>query len=658
MENRTKIYNKLMKKYFGYDKLKDKQLEIIDNLVHHKKDVCAILATGFGKSMCFQIPFLALKKCVIVISPLIALMEDQKMQMEKLNIPVCCFNSANNNKDMDQIDILDGEHKMIYITPETLVNQEHFIRKLYENNMIGLFAVDEAHCVSTWGLDFRKDYTKLYKLKSWAPNIPILAVTATATEKVRNDIYSILKLNDPYFVIGSFYRSNLDLSIKLKTENIKSDIMEILENYRNDFVIVYCKTRDDTIKVAEQINDYGINCLPYHAGQTTKERNKIQKQFMDGDIKCMVATIAFGMGINIPNIRCVIHYSCPKNIESYYQEIGRAGRDNKQSECYLFYSNKDFVVNKIFLKTIKNTSFKNYQEDQVQQIEKYIYSTGCRWQTLLVHFDEITNNCDHCDNCLKIGKMDKRDFTEETKLILTVNKYLNGKYGAGTIINILRGSDTKKLDSKFKNWSLFGKGNTKSDKWWKAMIRILINNDFLKEKTISGGFGSIINNTPIGIEWFKKCDKVLFEITTDLLNEEKIKPDKKKISDKKKIKIDVDDIVNDNDLSDTYLQTFKLYKNNKSIKEICEQRQMQKTTIDHIVKCFESEMDIDINKLGLVKSNFKLIEGIVKKLGQTNLKKIRDELPFHVKYIHIKLALVIINKGWQNKIKEKNINFQ
>jgi Werner syndrome ATP-dependent helicase len=668
MEKRAKSYNKLLKKYFGYDELKKQQIDIIDQIVHCKKDVCAVLATGFGKSICFQIPFLAMDKCIIVISPLIALIEDQRKHMEKLGIPVCSMDSTNLNKEEDQFDILDGQNKIIYITPETLLTQEHFIRKLFNIDRLGLVAVDEAHCVSSWGLDFRTAYTKLHVIKGWAPSVPILAVTATATEKVQKDIYKFLNLQNPYHIVGSFYRDNLNLNVRLKTEDINTDIVDLVKSFNGKYVIVYCKTRDDTIKVAKLIDDSGISCYAYHAGQKSSDRTKYQTEFMEGTIKCIVATIAFGMGINVPNIRYVVHYSSPKNIESYYQEVGRAGRDGKKSDCYLFYSNKDFVVNKIFLQKIKNQSFKTYQEGQVQQMEKYIYQTQCRWKTLLEHFDEDIDDCGHCDNCCKSTNVESRDFTEQAKLIIQVIKYINGKYGSGTIINILRGSDNKKLSPHLKKWSVFGKGKEYSDKYWKALLRMMINVEFIKEKSVTGGFGSVIEHTNEGLKWYNDDTTLKLELTEDFKNVENRQ--KNKVSKPREIKIKEDDtnfdyknmvkLIEKTKLNETYLKTYMLYDDNKSIADITTERNLQKTTIEnHLVQCFSSGLDIDLYKLGLIQSNLKLINETIKNMSidyeKPELKKIKDKLPFNVSYLHIKLGLVVIKNKWEHKLNKNNI---
>ena len=397
-------YNKILKKKYGYESLKPEQFNIINKIVNDKNDILGILATGFGKSICYQMPYLITKKCVIVVSPLIALMKDQMTELKKLKIPVTVLNSTCKNKEEIMDDILAGNNMVIYITPEYMENCEAFLKMLVENDQLALIAIDEAHCVSTWGLDFRKSYTLLKNIRDWIDSsVPILALTATASKKVRKDIIKILQLEDPDTIVGDFDRKNLYISVKKRSKDPHDDLFELLNKYKNDYKIIYCKTREETEKIAESITNMGFPSLPYHAGLSSKKRDEIQQKFIDGEFKTMVATIAFGMGINIKSVRLVIHYNCPKNIESYYQEIGRAGRDGLPSECHLFYSKKDFIINKLFLDSIKDPKHKAYQEEQINNIEKYVYSSKCR-RNILKNFDENyeKSECSNCDNCNKV----------------------------------------------------------------------------------------------------------------------------------------------------------------------------------------------------------------------------------------------------------------
>jgi RecQ family ATP-dependent DNA helicase len=497
-------YNKILKKYWGYDGLKPKQFEIINGVVNEKRDVCAVLATGFGKSLCFQVPYLITKKCVIIVSPLIALMKDQENDLKKRNIPVCCLNSDNFNKALEINEILEGNYKVIYITPEYLVKCETFIRELDKKQGLSLIAIDESHCVSTWGNSFRADYCKLNCLKKWTKTCPILTLTATATKKVREDICTMLSLNNPLVVIGDFDRPNLYIKAAHKGKNIWTDIGPILDKHLGEYIIIYCKTRDETEAVSKETNKYGIESRAYHAGLGSEERQNIQEGF------------AFGMGINIPNIRVVIHYNCPQNLESYYQEIGRAGRDNKKSDCILFYSTKDFVLNRLFLDNIKDRKHRDYQELQIRNIERYVHTSECRRKLLLKGFDEtlVVNNCNNCDNCCRnIKDVCKKDFSVPAYQLLNTINSLDISYGFVTIINILRGSNAKTIKLGMKKLSTYGKGTTYSPDWWKLFVQLLINNNYLKNAHVGGGYGSTIQCSEIGKAWLLKIKTKYANVT-------------------------------------------------------------------------------------------------------------------------------------------------
>ena len=501
-------YNKILKKYFGHEKLKDEQFLIINNIVNNKKDVCAILSTGYGKSICYQLPYLITDKTVIIVSPLISLMTDQKLSLEKLGIPVFCFNSDSKmtEKIKQMTSITSGMHKIVYVTPEYLQMCESFLKELNDMDGISMICIDEAHCMSSWGNDFRESYSKLNVIREWIPDVPILAVTATASEKVRLDICKMLKLKNPIMVVGKFDRPNLYINVSYKSDNIQSDLGELLTKYNNEYIIVYCKTRDDTDNVASKINDYGTSCYAYHAGLSNIERDNIQRKFNKGEYKCIVATIAFGMGINVPNVRLVIHYSCPKNLESYYQEIGRAGRDGLQSECYLFYSKKDFIINRFFIKDIPNLKHREYLEQEIRNIEKYVYTNHCRRKILLGSFGEDFDKCTNCDNCLNKTINTKLDFTEPAKLMLTVIKSLNGKFGNGTYINILRGSNSKMME-QHKNLIYYGSGKQYSAQYWKSLAQILTNEEYIKNKQLQGQFGATTECTKKAKDWLATISK-------------------------------------------------------------------------------------------------------------------------------------------------------
>lgn len=519
-----KRYNKYLKKYFGYNELKELQFKIIYFLLHRNKDICAILATGYGKSICYQLPFLLTKKCVIVISPLISLMEDQMSTLKELNINVCCLNSNNNNKNQEKVNILHGESKIIYITPEYLLNCQQFIKKLADNDNLCCFAIDESHCISSWSDNsFRPEYQNLNCLRDWAPKTPILTLTATANDKVINDIETYLQLKKTKIIKSSFDRPNLFLSVSKKTkDNIELDLKPLVTKYKEESIIIYTRTRKDTEKISGVINHLGIRCLPYHAGLDNQLRHTTQDKFMKGKVKCIVATIAFGMGINNKHVRLVIQYGCSSNLTAYYQEIGRAGRDGEKSHCHLFYSSNDFRLNRYFMSNIEDIERREYEEKQIIQMEKYLLTHMCRRKFILKYFGEEYNvKCNNCDNCKNSHNLKVMDLSNQSKLILELVGKLKVKRGCTTLVQILRGSKAKKIKPFFK-FKEYNKGSNYSDKWWKEMVRILITNDVLYEKTLESGFGNVIHIGSFGEEWYQKVknkdnlsndDKLILPVT-------------------------------------------------------------------------------------------------------------------------------------------------
>jgi len=504
--------NEILKKYFGYDKLKDKQEQIVKSILD-KNDTIGILATGYGKSICYQLPYLIQKKSVIIISPLISLMQDQQTKLENLNIPVYCLNSNNSNKQNDKYNLLNGETGIIYISPEYLFNSKEFIINMSKKNLISLIAIDESHCISTWG-DFRPEYKELGVLKDWASDVPLLALTATATPKIISDITKVLKLDRPNVFMSSFYRENLNINV-VKKLNQKYDLSKIVDLIKqvdsDDKIIIYCKTKDETDNFVLKLEEFGIKSKSYHAGKSNEKRNKIQKKFMKGKINIIIATIAFGMGIDLPNIRLIINYGISKDMESFYQEIGRAGRDGKTSNIYVYWSNNDFNINKSFLNNIKDLDFQKRQMERILEMEKFVNSNTCRMKYITKYFGEDMDDCGHCDNCLSNKKEEKQDITKECFYILKLIKNLKNNFGTTMLCDILAGSTSKKINSIIKNMSTFGKLSSTKKDTIKEIIRYLIVNEYLMEVKIENSFGSVIKLNTKGQEWItsnKKLKKI------------------------------------------------------------------------------------------------------------------------------------------------------
>lgn len=513
--------------YFPNKTIKDIQYTIIKELLSGN-DVLAILPTGYGKSLCYQMPFLLNQnKVVIVISPLISLMEDQKEKLEQMNIPVACFHSGIGKKEKADIkmELLDTG-MIIFLTPEYIINCETWIKQLIYENLLLMVAFDEAHCISTWGNDFRPEYQGLYRIKDWIKEteiqIPLIALTATATKTVENDIKTLLQLENAKIFKTSFDRPNLIISVKQKTKDLNI-LCPILDKYKNDYSIIYCRTRDKAEELAEYLKNKDYNADVYHAGLKTSDRLIIQTKFSNKELNIIVATVAFGMGID-QTIHLVIHWGCPSDMESYYQEIGRAGRDGAESDCYLFFDKQDFKLSRFFLKSITNAKHKLYRDEQISMMERYCMLDQCRRKMILAHFGENLNSCIKCDNCMNSTKISINVINQIMYPILILMKtILSIKYKLGItkIYLIVKGSKSKSIID-FITCKTYGLLKNYTEDQIKTIINILILNDYLREKTISSGFGSILETTTKLISWNtliknKINNNLSFDTTYDIL---------------------------------------------------------------------------------------------------------------------------------------------
>lgn len=394
---------KLLNTYFGHKKFRPFQEEIVANVLE-RKDSFVIIHTGGGKSLCYQLPALKFEGLTLVVSPLISLMKDQVDALKLNGIAAEYINSSLASKEIFQIQkrLMEGRIKILYVAPERLAleNFQGFLQGL----KIDLIAIDEAHCISEWGHDFRPDYRNLKFLKKRFPGVPMIALTATATPRVREDIIKQLSLAQPKISISSFDRKNLSFFVfQKKGYNTFYKLVQILERHKNESAIIYCFSRKDTEHIAENLNENGFNALPYHAGLDKETRKRTQEMFIKDNARIIVATIAFGMGIDKPNIRLVVHYTFPKTLEEYYQQIGRAGRDGLPSECVLFYSYGDKMKHEYFLGQIENLEQRLNVQNKINQVVEYCETRTCRRKFLLGYFGEkfSKENCCGCDNCLK-----------------------------------------------------------------------------------------------------------------------------------------------------------------------------------------------------------------------------------------------------------------
>jgi len=470
----------LLKEKFGYNEYRELQEEVISNVLN-KKDTMAIMPTGAGKSICYQLPALIFEGLTIVISPLISLMKDQVEQMNELDIPAVYLNSSLSRKEYNANFKLvqKNEVKMLYLAPEAFMSKK--MQKLLDDLSIECITIDEAHCISEWGHDFRPEYRQIASQRSRFKNAVWLALTATATPRVQDDIQESLGLKKNQKFLTSFNRENLYISV-IPKNNPLDQTLEFIKRFPDQPGIIYCFSRKQVENLCEDLQRYGYSVRPYHAGLKDKERKDNQELFIRDDVQIIVATIAFGMGINKPNVRFVIHHDLPKSIESYYQEIGRAGRDGLDSDCMLLFSYDDISKVKFFAKQ-KDELEKQVAENQLNSLVEYAETNGCRRLPLLNYFGEDynTKNCTGmCDHC-KDKNTKEEDITKNADLFLRCIKESKEVYDISHIASILRASKTKKiLDNGDNELETYGKGKYLSKLQWIDIARQLINQEFLE----------------------------------------------------------------------------------------------------------------------------------------------------------------------------------
>lgn len=469
----------ILQKYYGYTSFRKGQENIIKSIIN-KEDVLAIMPTGGGKSICYQVPALCLDGMTIVISPLISLMKDQVDALKTMGVKALLINSSLSNSEYSKVleDIENDECKIIYIAPERLDNLE-FVNIIRGKN-ISQVAIDEAHCVSQWGHDFRVSYKKIPHFINKLEKRPIVtAFTATASNEVREDIIRILNLHSPAVYITGFDRENLSINI-VKSSSKNKYILDYIENHKNESGIIYASTRKEVESIYEGLLKRNYSVAKYHAGLSNDARHEYQEKFINDDIKIMVATNAFGMGIDKPNIRWVLHYNMPQSIENYYQEIGRAGRDGEDSECVLLFSPGDIHTQKYLVEVgIENPERKRVQYKKLQQMVDLVYSNTCYRKSILNYFGEhFLEECNNCSNCLNDGEV--VDKTLDAQKVISCIARMKRSFGATMIIDVLRGSKNKKvLDLGFDTLTTYGIMKNYSNEDLKTFINTLVSHGFL-----------------------------------------------------------------------------------------------------------------------------------------------------------------------------------
>jgi ATP-dependent DNA helicase RecQ len=488
----------ILEKYYGYKSFRPGQEQVIESILKGE-DALTIMSTGSGKSICYQVPALILQGLTIVISPLISLMKDQVDAIKEMGIPCSYINSSLSSEEFNEVlnGIKEEKYKILYIAPERLDNIEFYT--IISRIPISQIAIDEAHCVSQWGHDFRASYKRIAGFIERLMVRPIVtAFTATASKEVRQDIVKLLKLQSPKIFITGFDRENLSINI-VKSENKKKYLLKFMEDNKENSGIIYGATRKEVDNIYRELFSKGYSISRYHAGLSDEERKQNQEDFIYDRVKIMVATNAFGMGIDKSNIRYVVHYNMPKNIEGYYQEIGRAGRDGEKSQCVLLFSPGDIHVQKYLIEmSIENPERKNNQYKALQQMVDFVYSNGCYRKYILNYFGEsYDEECNNCSNCLNQGEI--VDKTVDAQKVLSCIYRMKRNFGSTMLIDVLRGSKNKKVTSlDFHQLSTYGIMKDYSSEELKNFINTLISHSYISQ--IEGAYPVLaLNNKSMAV---------------------------------------------------------------------------------------------------------------------------------------------------------------
>ncbi|WP_370407605.1 DNA helicase RecQ [Tenacibaculum dicentrarchi] len=688
-----------LKTNFGYDSFRLQQKAIIENVLA-KKDTLVIMPTGGGKSICFQLPALFFDGITLVISPLIALMKDQVDSLKANGIPATYYNSSQSSEEQEKVfdAIINKTVKLVYVAPESLALLQNVLNQQY----ISCVAIDEAHCISSWGHDFRPSYKQLSFLKKTLPEVPIVALTATADKATQEDILTQLAVPNATKYVSSFNRENISLEVRSANDRVQQ-IIKYINKKPNDAGIIYCLSRKATEQLASKLKQQNINAKAYHAGLAFEERAKTQEDFIKDDVQIICATVAFGMGIDKSNVRWVIHYNMPKNIEGYYQEIGRAGRDGLPAEALLFHSYADVIQLRQF---IANSSNQEVQTAKLDRMKQFSEATVCRRKILLSYFGElIEKNCENCDVCK--NPVQYFDGTIIAQKALSAIYRLREKEGMGTVVDVLRGAkNAGVLDKNYQTLKTYGIGADISWKDWQHYIVQLINQgfcqiafhlnnnlqltdfskkvlfegekvqltipvEFKKEEKLSSTKGrkkSIVKDT-----LFERLRKLRYRIaqeediaaylifsdaTLRALENERPQTDSAFLSisgvGQRKLEVYGGEFMEEirafikekkKGKKDTTLETYNLYKEGFSIDEIADKRSLKAQTIfSHLSKLYLEGKDVNLDKF-IDENTIKLISNAKKVLkNEPTLKPYFEFLGEKVPYEQIRIGLTILQK--------------
>jgi ATP-dependent DNA helicase RecQ len=706
-KTKTGALDKALSHYFGYNTFKPLQKEVIENVLKGN-DTVVLMPTGGGKSICYQLPSLIFDGLTVVVSPLIALMKDQVEALQANGIAAAYLNSSLSDEQYREVSqqLQNGSLRLLYVAPERLFSG-NFMQYL-KTLPVRLFAIDEAHCVSSWGHHFRPEYKKLAALKNVFPDIPVVALTATADKAVRSDIGDLLNLSNPRYFIASFDRPNLSLAV-LPGQRKWEQILRIVKRHLNKSGIIYCLSRKATENLAGKLQAAGINAKFYHAGLENEERQRTQEEFLQGQVDVICATIAFGMGIDKSNIRFVIHYNMPGNLESYYQEIGRAGRDGKPAETVLFYSYRDVQNQLSFIDQMEDGQYKKIQSAKLKRMQEFAEGHVCRRKILLSYFGEIPQeDCGNCDVCQNPPRY--FDGTIQAQIALSAIHRVREKASVTALIDILKGhkSDVIKANG-FDTIKTFGKGESISAFAWQMFIQQLVHQgiveiDYKDHYTLKLNEESrkvLFENKKVRLispevirqrQNHKKETKTLKDGSNKNLDSnlfEELRKLRKRLADhvgKPAFTVFTDNTLQDmvekmpqsydeflevegvgdhkaqkyapiflraiansgprKKTNNTYMETWQLYQSGKTIGEIAHSRNIQHTTVySHLAKLIEDDFDINLFDL-ISEKELMQIKQAVHEIGKSDkLKPYFEFLKGEVPYGKIRIALSYFKKA-------------